>query len=125
MATPGALFAYDYAHGLFGKTEWRELVKPATEVAYRGFELDEHYAQRLQTEAAQLEQFEGSRAVFFKPNGKVYQAGDTLRQKDLAITYREIENRGASEFYEKRVAKKVSEWMAANGGIFQSNRQSI
>jgi gamma-glutamyltranspeptidase / glutathione hydrolase len=117
VATPGALFAYDYAHGLFGKSEWRELVKPATEVAYKGFELDELYAQRLLAAAPQLEQFEGSRAVFFKSNGKLYEAGDTLRQKDLAITYREIENRGASEFYEKRVAHKVSEWMAANGGI--------
>jgi gamma-glutamyltranspeptidase/glutathione hydrolase len=117
VATPGALFAYDYAHGLFGKAKWKDLVKPATEVAYKGFELDEHYAARLATEAPQLAQFEGSRAVFFKPNGKVYEAGDTLRQKDLAITYREIENRGASWFYEKRVAQKVSAWMADNGGV--------
>src|SRR5437867_12405354 len=56
--------------------------------------------------------------VFRKADGKnYYQAGETLRQPDLARTLQLIHDLGPNGFYRGEVARKFVDEIQANGGI--------
>lgn len=114
---PGSLAVYDYAAKHFGRKSLKELILPAADIAEHGFVLTEHYASRLNSAKDELAKFPSSRAVYFKPDGKPYGKGDTLRQPDLAATYRYIGEQGADWFYHGPFGIAVEKWMKANGGI--------
>jgi gamma-glutamyltranspeptidase/glutathione hydrolase len=113
---PGALAAYEYAVKHYGKKPLRDLILPAADVAERGFKLDASYAARLQNVAADMGRFESSRRVFFKGLQPLTQ-GDTLKQVDLAESYRSIAREGAGWFYRGSFAKALEKWMKESGGI--------
>ena len=117
VATPGALAAYEIAVHAAGKKQLRELFLPAATVAEAGFLVDDHYAAKIKAEIADLARFDGSRAVFFHVAGQQLKAGDTLKQPDLAATYRAIARQGLDWFYQGPFARRVGDWMAAHGGI--------
>jgi gamma-glutamyltranspeptidase/glutathione hydrolase len=117
VAVPGALAAYSRALDQVGNKSLADLILPAAKIAECGFSIDRVYAARLKAEANVLARFPGSRAALLKPNGHPYQAGECLRQPDLARSYRAIAGGGPDWFYRGEFAKKVGDWMAANGGI--------
>jgi len=113
---PGALAAYEFAVGHYGRRKLSELILPAAEIAENGFALDADYARNLKDAAGDMARFNSTRAVFFKgskPLGK----GAVLRQTDLAATYRSIAAQSSEWFYRDRFAQAVEEWMKQNGGI--------
>jgi gamma-glutamyltranspeptidase/glutathione hydrolase len=114
---PGALAAYELAVKEHGQRDLAALLRPAAEIAEQGFVLSNVYSQRLASTAAKLAQFEGSRAIFLKPDGQPYHEGETLRQADLAKTYRAIAEHGTNWFYRGPFAQQVAAWMAEHGGI--------
>jgi gamma-glutamyltranspeptidase/glutathione hydrolase len=113
---PGEVAAFDYASRKFGRKPWRNLILPAAEIAERGFAITAGYAAKLRAESDNLAGFESSRAIFL-PAGQPLQAGDTLKQPDLAATYRAIAERGSDWFYRGPFAQATEKWMKANGGI--------
>jgi gamma-glutamyltranspeptidase/glutathione hydrolase len=117
---PGALAAYEHAIGRYGRLSLRELLLPAAETAEDGFALDASYADALGKAAKKLARFEGSRAALLKPDGSPYEKGDLLKLPDLARTYRAIADKGTGWFYRGPFARKVGEWMRANGGILSA-----
>jgi gamma-glutamyltranspeptidase/glutathione hydrolase len=117
---PGALAAYEYAVKNYGRKTLKDLILPAAAVAERGFELDKHYANALESAKTELARFAGARAVFFKPDGTPYAKGENLRQPDLAATYRGIAAQGGDWFYRGPFGTAVEAWMKANGGIMTS-----
>ncbi|NIP84276.1 MAG: gamma-glutamyltransferase [Planctomycetales bacterium] len=117
VATPGALAAYASAVENFGNRSLADLLEAAAEIAERGFPLDAVYAARLQAERKTLARFEGSRAVLLQPDGRPYQFGQTLRQPDLAATYRAIAQHGTGWFYGGPFAERVERWMRGHGGL--------
>ena len=94
IATPGALVAYNHAAVTFGKIPIREHLLRAANLAQAGFQLDASYAERLLETAQQLSVFPESRAIFLHQDGTPLRAGETLRQPDLAKTYRGIAQDG-------------------------------
>ncbi len=116
-AVPGALAAYSKAINEHGALTLPELLRPAADVAERGFALDRVYARRLKSTSPVLRRFEGSAAALLKPDGSPYAEGETLKQPDLARTYRAIAEHGPEWFYEGPFAEQVGGWMAANGGV--------
>ena len=117
---PGALAAYDKVIQQCGRRKLKDLLLPAAKVAEKGFAIDQAYAARLTATADELKKFEGSHAVFFRPNGQPYREGATLRQPDLAHTYRSIAEQGIGWFYRGPFARDVERWMIANGGILSA-----
>ncbi len=113
---PGALAAFDYAVRQYGKKQLSELILPAAEIAEHGFVLNASYANRLNSVADDMKQFEASRAVFFR-DGETLKAGDVLKQPDLAVTYRSIAGQGSDWFYRGPFARATEQWMRANGGL--------
>jgi gamma-glutamyltranspeptidase/glutathione hydrolase len=117
VAVPGAISAYDLAIKKYGQRELKDLLLPAAKIAEDGFKLSETYAGRLKASAETLNKFAGSRAALLKRDGKPYEAGETLRQPDLARSYRAMSEEGVDWFYRGPFAEKVERWMADNGGI--------
>jgi len=113
---PGALAAYEFAVGHYGKRKLSELILPAAAIAERGFVLDGVYARNLKRAAADMGRFESSRAVFFK-KGKPFAEGAVFKQPDLAATYRSIAAQTSDWFYRGPFAQAVEQWMRHNGGI--------
>ena len=113
---PGELAAFDYAVRNFGRKRLRELMLPAAELAANGFTVTETFASRLRGEVTNLAKFEAARAIFL-PHGQPLNAGDVLRQPELAATYRAIAGQGSDWFYRGPFAQAVGAWMQAHGGI--------
>ncbi len=114
---PGALAAYDFAVKRYGRKSLEELILPAADIAEHGYPVDDHFVGRVKAEEKNLSRFVSSSAVFFKPDGSRYQAGDIFRQPDLAGTYRNIAAQGADWFYHGPFGAAVQAWMKENGGV--------
>jgi gamma-glutamyltranspeptidase/glutathione hydrolase len=114
---PGALAAYKLALERCGTIKLSRALAPGIAAARDGFKISRGYAEAIRSVEKGLHQFEGSREVFFHSDGAPLKAGDRLVQSDLADTYREIADEGVDWFYRGEFAKKIGDWMAANGGI--------
>ena len=55
--------------------------------------------------------------ILLKPDGQPYAAGETLKQADLAQTYRCIAQQGIGWFYRGEFAERTAEWMSQHAGI--------
>ena len=117
---PGELAAFDYATRKFGKKSLSELILPAAKIAEEGFVISPGFAARLISASMDLEKFEASRSIFLK-DGQPLQAGNVLKQPDLAATYRSIAEHGPNWFYHGPFAGAVEKWMSANGGILTAS----
>ena len=119
-ATPGALAAYDHAIRNFGKRPFAEHLNAAADMAEKGFPIDSKYAAKLASAAKNLAIFPASRAAFLKADGSPFYEGETLKQPDLAHSYRAIAGEGIRWFYDGPFAKAAASWMAENGGILSA-----
>ncbi len=113
---PGALAAYDYAIRQHGKLTLKRHLLAAAELAENGVPLSRSCARALAASAGELAQFPASRAVYLKPDGSAYKAGEIFKQPDLAKTYRAIAGQGSGWFYRGPFAQATEVWMVANGG---------
>lgn len=116
-ATPGALAAYEYAVRNFGKRPLKEHLGAAADVAEKGFAIDSKYAGKIASAAKDLARFPASSAIFLKADGSPLKEGETLKQPDLARSYRAIGEEGIRWFYEGACAEAAARWMQENGGI--------
>ena len=118
---PGALAAYEKAIGQHGKLSLKKLLLPAADIAKRGFMVDRVLAERIAQKREQLLLFEGTREVLLKPDGSAYIEGEIIRQPDLARTYSMVAEHGIDWFYKGEFARRVGDWMAANGGVLTAS----
>ena len=116
-AVPGTVAGLALAHRRFGKLAWADVLAPAIALARNGVVLtpDEAFVfgwgkERLSTSAA-------ARSVYYKADGALYRADETMRQPDLAWTLTQIAARGADGFYKGPVARRFAADMKANGGL--------
>jgi gamma-glutamyltranspeptidase/glutathione hydrolase len=117
IGVPGALAAYERAVRDAGRLSLKELILPAADIAERGWVIDEHYARRIVSVARDLGRFPASAAIFLDGDGKPWPAGHTLRQADLAATYRAIAEKGIDWFYTGPFAQRTEQWMRENSGL--------
>jgi gamma-glutamyltranspeptidase/glutathione hydrolase len=115
-AVPGTVRGLEYASRKFGTKSWAELVRPAAELAAKGFPLSYGQARGLQANARGLSRFPESNRIFLK-NGKFYEAGETFAQPELARTLDRIANLGARDFYEGETARLLARDMKEHGGL--------
>ena len=117
---PGEVAVFDYAEKHFGKKSFKDMLLPAADIAEHGFPLPGNYAKLIESEQDNIKKFPATAALLL-PEGKPLQAGDTLKQPDLAKTYRNIAAQGSDWYYHGPFAAAVGKWMAENGGILTSN----
>lgn len=117
VGTPGALAAYAELLKDCGTMPLARLLKPGTESAENGFVVNRSYAGNLNRTAARLREVPGAGEGLLHADGTPYAEGETLKQPDLAATYRGIAEHGTDWFYRGPFAERVGAWMQSNGGI--------
>ncbi|MEZ5293621.1 MAG: gamma-glutamyltransferase [Vicinamibacterales bacterium] len=116
VGVPGTVAGLYLAHQKLGRTPWKDLVAPAVALARDGFPISIDLARSLERMIPEFKKFPASLAQFTK-NGQPYQAGELLKQPDLARTLQRIADNGPKGFYEGETAELIEKEMKANGGL--------
>ncbi|HWI19692.1 MAG TPA: gamma-glutamyltransferase [Vicinamibacterales bacterium] len=116
VGVPGTVAGLHMAWKEQGSKPWKELVQPAIVLARDGFEVTHGLARSLAGVLDDFQKYPASLAQFSK-NGKPYEAGDILKQPDLAKTLTRIADQGPAGFYEGETAALIEKEMKANGGL--------
>ena len=116
VGVPGTVAGLHLAWKEAGSKPWNELVAPAIKLARDGFEVSHGLARSLAGQLDDFQKYPASLAQFSK-NGKPYEAGDILKQPDLARTLTRIAEQGPAGFYEGETAALIEKEMRANNGL--------
>jgi gamma-glutamyltranspeptidase / glutathione hydrolase len=116
VGVPGTVAGFWKAHSLYGTADWSTLVQPAIGLARDGFTVTPRLARGLAGLVERRSRYEGTVAAFSK-GGVPYEAGELLRQPDLARTLERIRDQGRDGFYKGETARLLAEEMTRNGGM--------
>lgn len=101
-----------------GRLPWAALLAPAIRLAREGFPVSDGLATTLSREREHLARYEGSRALFFR-NGRPLQAGDILRNEDLARTLQAIADSGPAALYGGPLGRRMVEDLRGRGNAIR------
>jgi len=125
ITVPGMLAGLAAIHQRYGSMPWRDLVLRAVPYAAQGFRVPPELAEfwirpglfgRVSTHD-RLALTEAGRKICFHDDGSTYKAGEALRQRELAATYRRLADEGAESFYRGAMAREISEDWERNGAL--------
>jgi gamma-glutamyltranspeptidase / glutathione hydrolase len=116
VAVPGTVAGLELVLKNYGTMKLAEVMAPAIRLAEDGFAISEKLARELEREKQELEKFPASQRIFLN-GGKMWKAGDTLKQPELAATLKRIARNGATEFYHGETARLLADEMSKNGGL--------
>jgi len=116
VATPGFVLGLFEIHKKWGRLSWNRLLIPSIDLAARGFKIYPSLAKHILEKQNCLVRDIQAQKLFFR-DGKPFQVGDLLVQKDLANTLRRIAKNGAKEFQTGKTAQAIASYMKANSGI--------
>ncbi len=130
VGVPGTVAGLALALEKYGTMKWQDLVEPAYKLAKDGFPVSYWLAHTLSTNTDLVERyprssggprellskFAESKRIFLK-GGNYYQAGELLKQPELALTLARLQKEGPQEFYQGTTAQLIVEDMKKNGGI--------
>lgn len=113
---PGTVAGLTLALEKFGTLSLKEVLRPAIELAEKGFPIDNYLKNSIESHKELLLKFSETKRVLLK-NGKELKLGEIIVQKDLARTLREIAKYGRDAFYKGRIAELVEKDMVRNKGL--------
>src|SRR5712692_9046962 len=116
VAVPGTVAGLELVLKTYGTMKLADVMAPAIQLAQDGFPVSEKLARQLQEERPGLQLFPMSRKIFLNA-GRMWKAGDTLTQPQLAATLKRIAKKGAVEFYRGETARMLVDEMARHGGL--------
>ncbi len=117
VAVPGTVSGLETALTRYGTMKRADLIAPAIRFAEQGFVLDAGDAEMFATATAAFKVDPATTAIFLKPGGQAYVAGDRLIQKDLGATLRQIGEAGVAGFYKGPVAAAIVAASSAGKGL--------
>jgi len=113
---PGSVAGMMYAQRRYGKLSRAQVLKPAIDLAEKGFHLHYRLADDLERMLPDFSAYKSSKKAFSK-NGKPYAEGELFRQNDLAATLKRIRDKGRDGFYTGETAKLIVAEMKRGGGL--------
>src|SRR5438445_5597824 len=131
---PGVVDAWYIVLDRWGTMSFAQVLQPAIDLAENGFPLSEAAASQIADENKILKY--PTTVKIYLPDGHVPEAGDILRNPDLARTLRklvEAEKANASKgrhealkaardrFYKGDIARELAAFSEVNGGLFRYN----
>ena len=116
VGVPGTVAGLHLAWKEHGSLPWPELVQPAIQLARDGFVVSAGLARSLKSARPLFAKHPASLTQFTK-SGEPYEAGEVLRQPDLARTLRSIAADGPAGFYTGTNAALIVKEMQAHGGL--------
>ncbi len=106
VGVPGLMRMFQLAHKNHGKLAWKELFKPAIDLARKGFVISPRLAGLLAKDRF-LKTIPGTKAYFHEADGTAKKAGTVLRNPLLAATLKTLATKGADAFYSGDIAKNI------------------
>ncbi|CRM40764.1 Gamma-glutamyltranspeptidase precursor [Pseudomonas sp. 37 R 15] len=116
VAVPGTVSGMEFALNTYGTLKRAQVIAPAIKLAEHGFVLEQGDIDLLHTATGEFEKDQDMRAIFLH-NGQPLQVGQTLIQKDLARTLKEVSAKGSDGFYKGWVAKALVDSSQAGKGL--------
>lgn len=107
VGVPGLVRMLQAAHEDFGVLPWADLFAPAIAHAEAGFAVSPRLHQMIAGDD-HLRTFAAPAGYFYTAMGEPLPAGSTLRNPDLAATFRAIATGGASAFYTGPIAADIA-----------------
>ncbi|MCG7897800.1 MAG: gamma-glutamyltransferase [Candidatus Thiodiazotropha lotti] len=114
---PGVPAALAHLTENYGKLPLAELLKPAIEIAEKGFAVDDYYRRMASWRLPVLQAHDAS-AVQFLLQGEVPPVGHLIKQPDLAATLKRLAERGVDGFYRGELAQRLVDGVRSAGGIW-------
>jgi gamma-glutamyltranspeptidase/glutathione hydrolase len=114
---PGAVDGWFEANARFGSLPMTAILAPAIELADGGMPVSPSVAGWLQAAAEGVLGPWSSSAETYLTGGNVPQAGDILRQPNLAHTYTMLAREGRDAFYRGPLARSITEYVQQCGGV--------
>ncbi len=106
IGVPGTLMTWQQAVSRWGRFDLAADLKPAEQVAERGFPVDATLREEDRENVFRFDQFSPTAALFL-PNGQLPAVGSVLSNPDLAATYRQIGRQGVGAFYGGAIGSDV------------------
>jgi gamma-glutamyltranspeptidase/glutathione hydrolase len=106
VGVPGTLATWEAALERFGTESLRDMLKPATLLATKGFTVDATFRLQTSENEARFRAFPDTAEVFL-PGGELPEVGSVFKNLDLARTLRLIALRGTDAFYEGELAAEM------------------
>ena len=113
---PGSVAGMMYVERRYGKLARAQVMKPAIDLAEKGFHLHYRLADDLERMIPEFARYRSSKQAFTR-KGKAYKEGDLFQQKDLAKTLKRIRDKGRDGFYKGETAKLIVAEMKRGGGL--------
>ena len=106
VGTPGTPALLAEAHRRWGRAEWRDLFRPAIDLAEGGFAVSARLAALVDDDAERLARFPET-ANYFLPEGKPLAEGQVLTNPAYADTLKLLAEKGVDAFYAGPVAEDI------------------
>lgn len=130
VMTPGFVRGCWVAHQKFGsdRLTWAELLSPAIKIAKEGFEIYPYIASHWRAKGheghsdfiAKLKITPDAARFYLKPDGSVYEEGDTLVQPVLSKTIQQLAEAGGEDLYTGEIAGVIHEDFTKHHGLFSA-----
>jgi gamma-glutamyltranspeptidase/glutathione hydrolase len=129
---PGAFDGWTLALARYGTMSLKETIAPAVDLAENGFPAGAEFVRQSTRAKSEIARFPSSAKIFLK-DGRNFEPGETVVQKDLARTFREVivaEEKNQAKgragairaardfFYSGPIMKALVTFSRANGGFF-------
>ncbi|GAC1562199.1 MAG: gamma-glutamyltransferase [Ktedonobacteraceae bacterium] len=122
---PGAVDGWFEALARFGTLPAEVIFAPAIELAEAGMPITQKLAGWLEAAAAGVLGPWSSSAETYLLGGKAPQAGEVLRQPNLAQTYKLLAQEGREPFYKGALAQTITEYVHQCGGVLSMEDMAI
>ncbi|BCY13833.1 gamma-glutamyltransferase family protein [Actinoplanes sp. L3-i22] len=111
VGVPGTLATWESAAKQWGTRSLSGALTDAAKVADRGYTVDGEFRRQVTENAAAFGQFDATKALYL-PDGAPPAVGTTIRNPDLAATYRLIARQGTGAFYRGAVGADLLKTVA-------------
>ncbi|WP_349931078.1 gamma-glutamyltransferase [Glutamicibacter mishrai] len=112
VGVPGTVATWQRALDNWGSQSLKQVLRPATRVASRGFVVDETFREQTLDNKERFEAF-ASTSDLFLPDGDAPQVGAIFKNPELADTYRLLAKEGPKAFYQGDLAAEISQTVQA------------
>ncbi|GGP62498.1 gamma-glutamyltransferase [Saccharothrix coeruleofusca] len=106
VGVPGTPMTWQRALRQWGTLSLDQALRPAEQLARRGFTVDATFHRQVGDNAARFADFTSTRQLYL-PGGAPPAVGSTFRNPDLADTYRELRERGVSALYRGDIGRDL------------------
>ena len=104
---PGTVAGWARALDRYGTWSLGQALQPGIRVARHGFKVDSTFVSQTEPNVDWFNDVPSTAAIYLDPDGTPRDEGSTLRNLDLAQTYRQIANHGPSAFYSGPIAEAI------------------